>query len=155
MGIANMFTKIATRSFSSTSASAYKVAVLGANGGIGQPLSLLLKLNHKVTDLSLYDIKGAPGVAADVSHVPTNSTVKGYNPDQIKEALTGADVIVIPAGVPRKPGMTRDDLFNTNASIVRDLSAAAAKVCPNAILGIISNPVNSTVPIASEVYKKA
>ena len=126
---------------------------MGAGGGIGQPLSLLLKLNHKVTDLALYDIKGAPGVAADVSHVPTNSTVKGYNPDQLQEALTGADVIVIPAGVPRKPGMTRDDLFNTNASIVRDLAKAAADYAPNAAVCIISNPVNSTVPIVAEVFK--
>jgi malate dehydrogenase len=60
---------------------------------------------------------------------------------------------VIPAGVPRKPGMTRDDLFNTNASIVRDLADACAKFCPTALLCIISNPVNSTVPIASEVFK--
>ncbi|KAI5955148.1 hypothetical protein KGF54_001709 [Candida jiufengensis] len=148
-----MFSKVATRSFSSSASNAYKVAVLGAGGGIGQPLSLLLKLNHKVTDLALYDIKGAPGVAADVSHVPTNSTVKGYNPDQLKEALTDADVIVIPAGVPRKPGMTRDDLFNTNASIVRDLAKAAADYAPNAALAIISNPVNSTVPIVAEVFK--
>merc|ERR1711911_226342 len=67
----------------------------------------------------------------------------------------GCDVVIIPAGVPRKPGMTRDDLFNINASIVRDLAAAAAEVCPKALIGIISNPVNSTVPIASEVFKKA
>lgn len=149
-----MFSKAATRSFSSSASNAYKVAVLGAGGGIGQPLSLLLKLNHKVTDLALYDIKGAPGVAADVSHVPTNSTVKGYNPDQIKEALTGADVIVIPAGVPRKPGMTRDDLFNINAGIVRDLATAVATTAPNAAVLVISNPVNSTVPIVAEVFKK-
>jgi len=46
-------------------------------------------------------------------------------------------------------------LFNTNASIVAKLSAAAAKVCPDAMIAIISNPVNSTVPIASEMFKKA
>lgn len=49
--------------------------------------------------------------------------------------------------------MTRDDLFNTNASIVRDLAEAAAKICPKAFIAIITNPVNSTVPIAAEVYK--
>ncbi|KAJ8678231.1 hypothetical protein QAD02_014018, partial [Eretmocerus hayati] len=64
-------------------------------------------------------------------------------------------VVVIPAGVPRKPGMTRDDLFNTNASIVRDLAKAVADVSPKALIAIISNPVNSTVPIASEVLQKA
>lgn len=62
---------------------------------------------------------------------------------------------MIPAGVPRKPGMTRDDLFNTNASIVRDLAQAVADVAPKALVAIISNPVNSTVPIASEVLQKA
>jgi malate dehydrogenase len=51
--------------------------------------------------------------------------------------------------------MTRDDLFNTNASIVQTLVAGCAKYCPNAILGVISNPVNSTVPIAAETLKKA
>ena len=45
------------------------------------------------------------------------------------------------AGVPRKPGMTRDDLFNTNASIVASLAEACAKACPNACYLIISNPV--------------
>merc|ERR1712088_1099866 len=65
------------------------------------------------------------------------------------------EIVVIPAGVPRKPGMTRDDLFNTNASIVAKLAQAAAEVCPDACLAIISNPVNSTVPIASEIFKKA
>ena len=51
--------------------------------------------------------------------------------------------------------MTRDDLFNTNASIVRDLAAAIARVSPKAKVLIISNPVNSTVPIAAEVLKAA
>ena len=57
--------------------------------------------------------------------------------------------------MPRKPGMTRDDLFNTNASIVADICTAAAKVCPKAMIAIISNPVNSTVPIACEIFSKA
>lgn len=65
------------------------------------------------------------------------------------------DLVIIPAGVPRKPGMTRDDLFNINAGIVRTLCEGIAKCCPNAIVNLISNPVNSTVPIAAEVFKKA
>ena len=50
--------------------------------------------------------------------------------------------------------MTRDDLFNTNATIVANLTRACARAAPNAVVGIISNPVNSTVPIACEIYKK-
>jgi len=97
-----------------------------------------------------------PGVAADLSHCETRAVTTGFvGEDQLEASLEGAEIVVIPAGVPRKPGMTRDDLFNTNASIVANLARAAAKVCPEAMIAIISNPVNSTVPIASEIYKKA
>lgn len=127
--ISRLFSVAAKRSFSTSAANLTKVAVLGAAGGIGQPLSLLLKENPNVSHLSLYDIVNAKGVAADIGHINTNSIVTGHTPenDGLKEALTDAHVVVIPAGIPRKPGMTRDDLFNTNASIVRDLATAAAK----------------------------
>ena len=129
--------------------------MLGASGGIGQPLALLLKLDPRVTKLSLFDVVRTPGVAADISHCNTKAQVSGYvGMEQAGAALTGCDVVVIPAGVPRKPGMTRDDLFNTNASIVQGLAEACAKSCPNASFLIISNPVNSTVPIFAEVLKK-
>ncbi|KAF2401944.1 malate dehydrogenase [Trichodelitschia bisporula] len=143
------------RAFSASARANSKVTVLGAAGGIGQPLSLLLKLNPRVSELALYDIRLAPGVAADVGHINTKSTVKGYDPTNagLRDALTGAEIVIIPAGVPRKPGMTRDDLFNTNASIVRDLAKAAAQYSPDANILVISNPVNSTVPITAEVFK--
>jgi malate dehydrogenase len=115
----------------------------------------LLKSDPLVTSLSLYDIRGAPGVAADVSHIDTASQVNGYAADQLDQALEGVKVVVIPAGVPRKPGMTRDDLFNTNASIVRDLASAVARVAPTAHILVISNPVNSTVPIVAATLEKA
>merc|ERR1711963_443024 len=144
------------RQLSTSATNNTAVAVMGASGGIGQPLSMLLKLNPAVTKLNLYDIVHTPGVAADLSHCETKSTSTGFvGDDQLKDSLVGADIVVIPAGVPRKPGMTRDDLFNTNASIVAKLAQAAAEVCPDACLAIISNPVNSTVPIASEMFKKA
>lgn len=144
-----------SRSLSTTAQCNVKVAVLGASGGIGQPMSLLLKQSPQISEISLYDIVLTPGVAADLSHIETPAKVKGYLEDGLDEALQGCDVVVVPAGVPRKPGMTRDDLFNTNASIVQKLAEAAARNCPKAMLCIITNPVNSTMPIASEVYKKA
>jgi len=73
---------------------------------------------------------------------------------QVAAALQGVQVAVVPAGVPRKPGMTRDDLFNTNASIVYKLATAIAKYAPEAHVLVISNPVNSTVPIVVETFKK-
>ena len=82
--------------------------------------------------------------------------VRGFvGKDQLEASLEGMELVIIPAGVPRKPGMTRDDLFNINAGIVRTLCEGIAKSCPQAIVHIISNPVNSTVPIAAEVFKKA
>ena len=129
--------------------------MLGAAGGIGQPLSLLLKEHKDITHLSLYDVANAPGVAADLSHIPSKAKVTGHRgADQLAAALKGSDVVVIPAGVPRKPGMTRDDLFNTNASIVATLMDGVAAACPKAMVLIIANPVNSTVPISAEVMKK-
>jgi malate dehydrogenase len=132
----------------------YKVSVLGAAGGIGQPLSLLLKINPRVTALTCYDVAPiTPGVAVDLSHISSNASCTGFKGDDLKQALAGCDVVVIPAGVPRKPGMTRDDLFNINAGIVKNLIMGVAEACPDACILIISNPVNSTVPIAREVLK--
>lgn len=76
-------------------------------------------------------------------------------PDALPACLSGCDVVVIPAGIPRKPGMARDDLFKINAGIVRGLVQACARHCPRALLCIISNPVNSTVAIAAETLKEA
>jgi NAD-dependent malate dehydrogenase len=140
-----------------------KVTVCGAAGGIGQPLSLLLKMHLPAgSTLALYDVVNVVGVGEDISHVSTAVKLESYlgdmkNPanEAVDKALAGADIVIIPAGVPRKPGMTRDDLFNVNAGIVRDLIIAIAKNCPKAFIGIITNPVNSTVPVAAEVLKKA
>ncbi|CAH2353491.1 malate dehydrogenase, cytoplasmic [[Candida] railenensis] len=138
-----------------------KVAVLGAAGGIGQPLSLLVKLHPAVKQLSLFDVVNVPGVGADLSHICSDSQTTTHLPSSredktaLASALKGSDLVIIPAGVPRKPGMTRDDLFNINAGIVKGLAEGIAENCPKAFVLIISNPVNSTVPIVAETLKKA
>ncbi|MBS0969197.1 malate dehydrogenase [Chimaeribacter arupi] len=134
-----------------------KVAVLGAAGGIGQALALLLKTQlPSGSELSLYDIAPVtPGVAVDLSHIPTAVSIEGFSGEDATPALQGADVVLISAGVARKPGMDRSDLFNVNAGIVRNLIQQVAKTCPGALIGIITNPVNTTVAIAAEVLKKA
>lgn len=134
-----------------------KVAVIGAAGGIGQALALLLKTQLPAgSELSLYDIAPVtPGVAADLSHIPTAVSVEGFGGDDPTPALEGADIVLISAGVARKPGMDRADLFNINAGIIWSLAERIASVCPTALVGIITNPVNATVPIAAEALKKA
>lgn len=134
-----------------------KVAVLGAAGGIGQALALLLKTQlPSGSELSLYDIAPVtPGVAVDLSHIPTAVKIEGFAGEDATPALKGADVVLISAGVARKPGMDRSDLFNVNAGIVKNLVNQVAKTCPQACIGIITNPVNTTVAIAAEVLKNA
>ena len=134
-----------------------KVAVLGAAGGIGQALALLLKTQlPSGSELSLYDIAPVtPGVAVDLSHIPTDVNIKGFSGEDATPALVEADVVLISAGVARKPGMDRSDLFNVNAGIVKNLVQQIAKTAPKACIGIITNPVNTTVAIAAEVLKKA
>jgi len=143
----------------------YKVVVCGGSGGIGQPCALLMALSGQVTDLNVMDVNmamvPAGGVAADLSHIEKKCKVTGWSidpsipsVDQLEECLTGTDLVLVPAGVPRKPGMTRDDLFNINAGIAKGLIDACAKYCPGAMLGLIINPVNSIVPAMCEIYKK-
>ena len=133
-----------------------KVVVLGAAGGIGQALGLLLKTDLPAgTELALYDIAPVtPGVAADLSHIPTPVSVEGFSGEDPSPALVNADVVLISAGMARKPGMDRSDLFNINAGIVENLVSSCADNCPKALIGIITNPVNTTVAIAAEVLKK-
>jgi len=140
-----------------------KVVVCGAAGGIGQPLSMLLKIHLPPGSvLALYDVINTPGVGADISHINTHVKVESYlgdmkdasNVTARNQALHGADLVLIPAGVPRKPGMTRDDLFKVNAGIVKGLIEGIASQCPDAFIGLITNPVNSTVAVAAEILKK-
>lgn len=134
-----------------------KVAVIGAAGGIGQALALLLKTQLPAgSELSLYDIAPVtPGVAVDLSHIPTAVKIQGFSGEDARPALEGADVVLISAGVARKPGMDRSDLFNINAGIIANLTKQFAEACPTALLGIITNPVNTTVPIAKKVLVDA
>merc|ERR1711920_980389 len=143
----------------------FKVCVCGGAGGIGQPLSMLMSMDPNVKEVAVFDLNIAmvppQGVAADLSHLEGQAAVKGYTGtvgepavNFTQEALTGCNLVLIPAGMPRKPGQTRDDLFKINADIAKGLVEACAKYCPNAILCMIVNPVNSVVPAMAELYKK-
>ncbi|CAG8363749.1 unnamed protein product [Penicillium salamii] len=140
-----------------------KIALIGAAGQIGTPLSLLCKTSDIFDEISLYDIVHVPGIATDLMHIDTRAKVSGYLPDDggLRKALTGANIVVVTAGIARKPGMTRDDLFKvscsdiTNAGIIRDIFVQVAETCPDAIACVVTNPVNSTVPVAAETLRKA
>ncbi|MXP56373.1 malate dehydrogenase [Pantoea sp. Mhis] len=132
-----------------------KIAILGAAGGIGQALALLLKIQLPIgSTLALYDISEiTPGIAIDLSHIPTAVRVEGFKGEDASQALQNAHIVLIVAGIARKPGMDRVDLFKINADIVCNLTMQIANIAPKAIIGIITNPVNSMVVIASDVLK--
>jgi len=143
----------------------FKVCVCGGSGGIGQPLSLLMALDPNVGELSVYDLTVAMvppgGVAADLSHLEKKVKVSGYAKaldekavDVLGDCLKDCSLVLVPAGMPRKPGQTRDDLFKINANIAKEVVEACAKHCPNAVVALIVNPVNSVVPAMAELYKK-
>jgi malate dehydrogenase len=134
-----------------------KVTLVGAAGGIGQPLSLLLKALPGIGELSLIDIGSSPikGVAVDLSHVNTDAVVKGFvSPDELGMGLEGSSIVLVTAGcMTLKPGMSRDSLFDSSAKLISSIAEACSKACPDALFAIVTNPVNSMVPIFVETLR--
>ncbi len=122
-----------------------KVTVIGA-GNVGATVANVLAQKNIVGDIVLLDIKPglAEGKALDIwesSHINYFDTrVHGYTDDYSKTA--NSDVVVITSGLPRKPGMSRDDLIETNAKIVKSVSEKAYEYSPDAIYIIVSNPLD-------------
>jgi malate dehydrogenase len=125
-----------------------KIGLIGA-GNIGGELARLCA-NEELGDVFLYDIPAkenfAKGKALDLEQ---NGAVLGYDANIRGTGnwadLEGADVLIITAGIPRKPGQSRDDLVASNLPIIRDVANNAKKVCPNAFVIVISNPLDAMV----------
>ena len=122
-----------------------KVTVVGA-GNVGATCADVLAYREVAEEIVLVDIKEgiAEGKALDIwQKAPINqydSRTVGSTNDYSKTA--NSDVVVITSGLPRKPGMTRDDLIETNAGIVKSVTENVAKYSPNAIIIVVSNPLD-------------
>ena len=122
-----------------------KVTVVGA-GNVGATCADVLAYREVAEEIVLVDIKEgiAEGKALDIwQKAPINqydSRTIGSTNDYSKTA--NSDVVVITSGLPRKPGMTRDDLIETNAGIVKSVTENVAKYSPNAIIIVVSNPLD-------------
>ena len=123
-----------------------KIALIGA-GQIGGTLAHLVALKE-LGDVILFDIvDGVPqGKALDLSQSGPvegfNSTIKGTS--EYKD-IAGADVVIVTAGVPRKPGMSRDDLLEINLKVMEQVGAGLAKYAPDAFVICITNPLDAMV----------
>lgn len=122
-----------------------KISVIGA-GNVGATCANVLAHYDLVKEVVLLDIKQgvAEGKALDMwqtSHINNYSTrITGVTNDY--NATAGSDVVVITSGLPRKPGMSRDDLINTNAEIVRSVTENVVKYSPDTIIIVVSNPLD-------------
>jgi malate dehydrogenase len=129
-----------------------KVTVVGA-GNVGATCAQELA-RRDYCDVVLVDIKeGLPqGKALDVNQ---SGPVLGYEPSVIGsngyEETAGSDVVVITAGLPRQPGMSRDDLVATNESIVKTVTEQAVAASPDAVLIVVSNPLDAMCHVAKNV----
>jgi len=125
-----------------------KIGLIGA-GNIGGELANLA-LTKQLGDVVLYDIPAkedfAKGKALDLEQASTLSGADGNVIGTSKwEDVAGADVLIVTAGVPRKPGQSRDDLVGINLPIIRNVAENAKKYCPGAFSIIISNPLDAMV----------
>jgi malate dehydrogenase len=128
-----------------------KIALVGA-GQIGGTLALLAGLKE-LGDIVLFDVvEGVPqGKALDLAQA---SPVEDFDAKLVGTndyaAIAGADVVIVTAGVPRKPGMSRDDLIGINTKVVRSVGENLKKHCPNAFVIVITNPLDVMVWVMKE-----
>lgn len=131
-----------------------KVTVVGA-GNVGATCANVLAFNKIADEVVMLDVKEgvAEGKAMDMNQTAQllefSSKIKGVTNDYA--ATADSDVVVITSGIPRKPGMTREELIGVNAGIVKSVAENILKYSPNAILVIISNPMDTMAYLSSKV----
>lgn len=128
-----------------------KISVIGA-GNVGATTADALAFRRIASEIVLLDIKEgfAEGKALDMMQTATlnsfNTRVSGTTGDYSKTA--NSDVVVITSGIPRKPGMTREELIGINAGIVKDVTKNVLEHSPNAVIVIVSNPMDTMTYLA-------
>lgn len=135
-----------------------KITVIGA-GNVGATTANVIAQKDLAREVVLLDIKQglAEGKALDIwqtsSILHFNTRVTGVTNDYLK--TKGSGVIVITSGIPRKPGMSRDDLIKTNAKIVKEVTEKVVKYSPDAIIIVVSNPLDVMTYAAFKAANKA
>ena len=134
-----------------------KVTVVGA-GNVGATLAQRLAEMEVAEDLVVVDIPATEGMPAGKAlDIMESGPIYGYDTRVTGatsyEPTAGSDVVIITAGVPRKPGMSRDDLLNTNAKIVASCTENVVKHSPDCVLIMVSNPLDAMCSVAFKTSK--
>ena len=123
-----------------------KIALIGS-GQIGGTLALLAGIKH-LGDVVMFDVaEGVPqGKSLDIAQAsPVEGFDAKYTGANSYEAIEGANVCIVTAGVPRKPGMSRDDLLSINLKVMEQVGAGIKKYAPDAFVICITNPLDAMV----------
>jgi malate dehydrogenase len=132
-----------------------KVSVIGA-GNVGATCANVLALNHIADEIVLLDVKPgvAQGKAVDIMQTAQllrfDTRLGGYTDDYTQTA--GSDLVVITSGVPRKPGMTREELIGVNATIVKDVVSKVLTHSPDAFFVVIANPMDTMTYLTLKAF---
>ena len=131
-----------------------KIALIGA-GQIGGTLALLAG-QKELGDIVLFDIPQAEGTAKgkalDIAQLsPVEGFDASYSGSSSYKDIEGSDVVIVTAGVPRKPGMSRDDLVGINAKVIGSVGQGIKQHAPNAFVIVITNPLDAMVGLMHEV----
>jgi malate dehydrogenase len=133
-----------------------KVTVVGGAGNVGATVARQIA-NKELADVVIVDIadQKAAGIALDIFQAcpieKSDSRLIGVGPNDWAQTAH-SDIVVITSGVPRKPGMSRDDLLNVNYKIMQDVTSESVRHSPNAVVIVVSNPLDA---MAQAVYKIA
>ena len=128
-----------------------KIALVGA-GNIGGTLAHLIGL-RQLGDVALFDVFGgvAAGKALDIMQ---SGPIEGFDAlmtgGSDYQAIAGADVVIVTAGFPRQPGMSRDDLIGKNAGVIAEVAEGIRRYCPDAFVIVITNPLDAMVWVMRE-----
>ncbi len=134
-----------------------KISVIGA-GNVGATIANVIAQKNLCREIVLLDINQgvAEGKALDIWQTAPihqfHTRITGCTNDYLK--TKGSGIIIITSGLPRKPGMSRDDLISVNAKIVKDVTERAIKYSPNAILIVVSNPLDVMTYVAYRASNK-
>ncbi|KAL1497759.1 hypothetical protein ABEB36_008662 [Hypothenemus hampei] len=135
--------------------SGMKVTVVGAAGKIGQPLCLMLKQSPLIDELCIHDIKPISGLGLELNHIDTKCKVSTHSgKDNLPLALQNSQVVVIVAAAPGTDVISYEEMWEPNSKVVREIVSEVAKNCPRAFIALATNPINSLVPMVSEILKK-
>jgi len=135
-----------------------KVTVVGGAGNVGATVARQIA-NKALADVVIVDIadQKAAGVALDIFQAcpieGSSARVVGVGPNDWAQTAN-SDIVVITSGVPRKPGMSRDDLLNVNYKIMQDVTTEAAKQSPNAVIVVVANPLDAMAQAVFRISKR-